>query len=339
MSNVLELSKILNYEGYYANTDILDISLPYFNGIVLLDLEELTNIRKIYYGDEIDLQFWSLVGLTMGSSYEPVTIYTLQEGYKYILIPEEAKFTIYDDSNNIVFENRQVHSINDLSIDFTIHKSHQFEIHLAPSKKNRAFYKVAKWKKYLHNAWRKEYNCGVQNVYEPDRVRPYLPNDSDNPSWEIKHLAYIDDIEYNIFDETADGVLDTPGNGVDGNPMAFRYVPIDAMGIRILNDFNYAKLACVNNFYIEAWFKLVAKEVGLPSYGIKQTFTLILPMLSRNMYPAIWSLILPESIINNRPLYEPWLIWKVYEMLVTGYTSDETDEFSIPVFDLSPMWS
>ena len=127
MSNVLELSKILEIDAY-SMIDIPDISLPYFNGIVVLDADDLASGKKIYYGDEIDLQFWAKLKLSMGSDYVPTTIYTLQRGYRYIYLPTQTRFIIYDENSNVIFINNNVHSINDFSIDFSVHKSHQFEI-------------------------------------------------------------------------------------------------------------------------------------------------------------------------------------------------------------------
>lgn len=346
MSNVLELSRIIEIDSYYSSGDIPQVSLPYFNGIVVLDADALAAGMRVYYGDEITLQFWSFLGLNMGSDYVPTTIYTLQEGYRYIYEPIETKFTIYDENGTIIFMNNNIHAITDLSIDFTIHKSHQFEIHYGVG--GKSFYRVATWEKHLHNAIPKEFNCGVQNIVIPDRVRPYLPDDVDNPSWDIKHLANLDYYGFfgnNLWDEP-EGKPDypwipsNPGGGLDGNPMLPRYIPIDAEGFRILNDINWAKVMRENNFYAEGMYRLIAENVGLPANGKLLNYRgFVLALISMGLYPLLNDLELAESIYNNRPVYEPWLIWGLFRMIPTGYTRDEDEEFPVPVFDLSPRYS
>lgn len=345
MSNVLELSRILDISGYYSSGNISDASLPYFNGIVVLDADALASGLRIYYGDEIDLRFWSFLKLNMGSDYVPTTIYTLQEGYKYIYEPVKTKFTIYDKNGTVVFVNNNIHAITDFSIDFTIHKSHQFEIHYASD--GKTFYRIATWRKYLHEATPKDFNCGVQNITIPDRVRPYLPDDVDNPSWFIKHLSNLDYYGFfgnNLFDEP-DGKPDypwnpsNPGDGIDGNPMLPRFLAIDAEGFRRLNDIDWSKLRRENNFYVEGMYRLIAENIGLPAYGTLLEYnSFVLALISMGLYPLLNDLQLPESIYNNRPLYEPWLIWKVMDFINTHYSTDVIPEFPIPVFDLSPSY-
>lgn len=346
MSNVLELSKILDISGYYSSGNIPEVSLPYFNGIVLLGADIADDGAHIYYGDEIDLQFWSFLELAMGSDYVPTTIYTLQEDYKYIYEPTKTKFTIYDENGNVIFVNNSIHAITDFSIDFTVHKSHQFEIHYYYD--GGEFYKIAKWKKHLHGANLKDFNHGVQNITIPDRIRPYLPDDVDNPSWDIKHLANLDYYGFfgnNLFDEP-DGKPDypwnpsNPGDGIDGNPMLPRFSAIDAEGFRRLNEVDWSKLRRENNFYVEGMYKLIAGNIGLASYGtLLENNGFVLALISMGLYPLLNNLQLPESIYNNRPLYEPWLIWKVFEFVNTHYSKDVIPEFPIPVFDLSPSWN
>ena len=347
MSNVLELSKILQIEAY-SQIDIPDISLPYFNGIVSYDIDNTNGSSLIYYGDEVDLKFWKKLDMEFGSIDGTSTIYSLYDGWKYKYFYNTKKFIIEDENGNIVEEKDDVTTISDFDIDFSVHKSHQFEIHFKSG--NKKFYKVAVWSKHFHNVIRKEFNRGVQNIVIPDRVRPYLPTDEDNPTWEIKHLANLDYYGFfgnNLFGEPDGEPYDpnnpwepsNPGSGIGGSPMPFRYNPIDAEGIRILNAINWDKLQVENNWYAEGLYRLIAFNVGLPAYGhvIKYPW-IILPLISMGLYPLLNNLQLPESVYNNRPVYEPWLIWKILKFINTGYTKDIFVEFPVPVFDLSPRF-
>lgn len=344
VSNVLELSRILDVRCF-SQSDIPYVSLPYFNGISIFDFEKLKVNRKIYYGDEIDLHFWKMLGLSMGSSYEPGTIYTLESNYKYIYIPDETTFTIYDGNGTVIFENKHIHSIFDLSIDFLVHKSHQFEIHLGDMGNNKDFFRVANLSKHFHNGIIDNDTTGVQNTIEPDRVRPYAPSDSDNPSWDIKHLAYIDafgdlgNIFYDDDDKPNPYDPSNPGPNIGGNPMNDPDVPIH-INIGGNYDIDWSKLKPENNFYAEGLLFSLAKNMWLTCNGkTLDNQRIMLPLLSMGLYPLLNNVQLAESIYNNRPVYEPWLIWKLFEFINTGYSKDIPEEFLIPVFDLSPQFN
>lgn len=350
MSNVLELSRILDIEAFNLIDSIPEPSTPYFNGIKILDADAVAGDLQVYYGDEIDLQFWALLQLNMGSDYVPTTIYTLQQGYRYIYEPTKTRFTIYDENMGVVFVNNHVHAITDFSIDFTVHKSHQFEIHYG--KGGKSFFRIGTWEKHLHEVSIKEFQHGVQNIVIPDRVRPYLPDDADNPIWNIKYLANLDYYGFfgdNLWNEI-DGKFDypwlpsNPGNNIAGNLMPYEVVSVGGEGFRLLNDVDWSKVMRENNFYVEGLYKLIAGNIGLPAYGTllkysENYYSFILALISMGLYPELNTLQVSESVYNNRPVYEPYLIYRILKFIPTGYTKDNDEEFPISVFDLSPKWS
>ena len=56
--------------------------------------------------------------------------FTLQPNYKYIYNATEKTADYYDDQGIKFYHRGNIKSVMDLHIDYTIHKSHQFEIHV-----------------------------------------------------------------------------------------------------------------------------------------------------------------------------------------------------------------
>ena len=60
--------------------------------------------------------------------------------------------------------------------------------------------------------------------------------------------------------------------------------------------------------------------------------------ISVSVVPKYQKIVRSGEYNNNRPIYEPWLIWGVLKFLWI-HRSEEDDDYEIPVFDLSPNWS
>ena len=68
-------------------------------------------------------------------------------------------------------------------------------------------------------------------------------------------------------------------------------------------------------------------------------YYLLLPNLSKSIYPALQPINGTMDTNNNKPLYYPWLIWGIYEILINYKSGDDIDpSFEIIPFDLSPNW-
>ena len=65
--------------------------------------------------------------------------FTLTPGFKYIYNATEKTVDYYDDNGNKFYHRDDIKSIADLHIDYRVHKSHNFEIHIkAYSRKDGA---------------------------------------------------------------------------------------------------------------------------------------------------------------------------------------------------------
>lgn len=318
------MSVILDISSTIQPRELWKTSAPYFNGIRIIHGDSLgSDLHGIYYGDEINLLFWKQLNMTMNSGRTYPSIYTLHTGYKYIYYVAYRKFIIYDENSNIVFENN-VTSINDLNIDFSVHKSHQFEVHVSLFGDIFRFYKIARWlKKDSGGVDAYTAGKGVNNICAPDRVRPYLPTDSDNPTWNIKYIENIDEGEKIIIDDTLKVKEPETSEGF------------------MLSGINYEGLKINNNFYhttgdIDKTGTLTVWEHD----GKMLTYSILLPLLSVSLFPELLPIINHGEVLNNRPLYEPWLIWGIYGIISSKITTDiDTEDFEVFPFDLSPWWA
>lgn len=68
----------------------------------------------------------------------------------------------------------------------------------------------------------------------------------------------------------------------------------------------------------------------------KQSWNAVFAELPITLYPKFMPIERHGETHNNRPVYEPWLIYP-FGLVVSYWTPDEDDEW-IPVFDLSPRW-
>ena len=317
------MSVILDISSTIQPRELWKTSAPYFNGIRIIHGDALgSDLQGIYYGDEINFLFWKQLNMTMDSGRTYPSTYTLHPGYKYIYYVANRKFIIYDENSNIVFENN-VTSINDLRIDFSVHKSRQFEVHVSLFGDIFRFYRLARWlKKDSGGVDADTAGKGVNNICTPDRVRPYLPTDSDNPIWNIKYIENIDEGEKILIDDTLKVKEPETSEGF------------------MLSGINYEGLKFNNNFYHTTGDIDKAGTLTVWEHGGKMlAYSILLPLLSVSLFPELLPIRNPGEVLNNRPLYEPWLIWGIYDIIPSKIITDiDTEDFEVFPFDLSPWW-
>ena len=66
--------------------------------------------------------------------------------------------------------------------------------------------------------------------------------------------------------------------------------------------------------------------------------TWLLSEYSKSLYPALEPIQRPDQGINNRPVYEPWMICGKYKFVIAGYGEHWNDDITISLYDLSPSW-
>ena len=94
-------------------------------------------------------------------------------------------------------------------------------------------------------------------------------------------------------------------------------------------DSKYLNKICDVLIKYKKYSKLTAKPLSL---------TWLLSEYSTSLYPALEPLQRPDVGINNRPVYEPWLIYGKYKFVIAGHGEHWNDDVSISIYDLSPSW-
>lgn len=449
---------ILGVTSLFPNTQAIEFSYPFDNGIRILGFEDLYQKDTVYYGDEIDLHFWSLLQLPFGESSDPENPLTLQQDYLYKYNHRTRTFDVFDENSVRIIHKTNIHNIAQMNIDFTIANSHQFWIIAGSNLEGYVLDFPAKLVKKFYPSDIEEYlNGGVQNIYLPDRVRPYLPQDLDNPEWAIKYLAQYDEMQkwvnygalqmrkykeasitgmgdYNLLDWTnnyptnyfymkelyelevqnlPDDITDVDpfdptkcykeGDYVRGNTELTSYILYKVMSSSCQNktiidydehgnpiydcnvnpySFTYTVRNTSRIFDIKVGKKYYVNDIirtfdeeGKPVYYlVKDEFIftdweidivntqkictllsevkrfkrftffaeklwLLYMQLGIGLYPDLMPVLRYDETQNNRPIYEPWLIWGFYKFLWNKKTNDWGDDEIPPLFDLSPSFA
>ena len=65
----------------------------------------------------------------------------------------------------------------------------------------------------------------------------------------------------------------------------------------------------------------------------------LIPMWSMTLFSMLQPIIRDGETQNNRPIYEPWMIWGFYKFIYSKATEDIVDNLhEVPSWDLSPSW-
>ena len=286
---------------------------PYFNGIFVQDCDVLDNGMRTLHGDQIPLKVWFLLKLKYGKP-DGQRVWTLINGYKYIYHASRHEFNIYDEHGTVVYNVPNVKSIADMHIDFKVHKSHQFMIitdaralkgtFLIPAKLEKKTYGESPIMNIVVAEKRDKYSIDDKHNYQVRRsIIPYAPTRF--KTYTVKKNLVISEI-YNVGQ-----VWRLPRNE-DYSPE-------------------------INKLYGHHIKAIDAKHNKPIFKGKALQFHILLPLLSITLFPWLCPILRQDEFLNNRPVYEPWLIWGVYKFL-TLKRDEEENELLPELLDLSPNW-
>lgn len=323
--------KVWNTFGhlYPDGKQSINFSMPHFNYVTIIDFAQMNNKQIIFYGDEIDLNFWETLGLRVGKTWVPENPLTLQSGWRYDYYATQHRFEVYNNVGSLVSVTNNIISVADMNIDFTIHKSHQFRIIYGTGGREVRVPTPAD-KVMSPFRWTLGLNAnlhGINNECTPDRVRPYLPGDEDNPThfywWMISYVDSLNDW-YKRLDHYYDAIPEIKH--------IFEFIYFVGI-LSIMYDKNYP-----NNKFYDGGFKY---EWGRKQEHIYNVYChkleYLLPVMGVNMYPYLLLIQKEDELLNNRPLYEPWLIWGFY--LLAAHRRLDDDDLNLDIFDLSPRYT
>jgi len=321
--NVAGVVTILDISSFeqHTNNDVIAFSKPFFNGIFIMDSGLVSSgISPIYYGDKMTMRGWNFLKIPFGAIKDSEEVLTHRDGWKYIYNHKKRTFDAIDDSGNTYIHRDNIQTIGDLHIDFTIQMSHDFEIVIGSSDASDFdFYRLAKHRKPTFGPSPVvEGNCSFDNLYGYNDV----PSFSNHLATD-KRIAEIDD-------EDGVGIIPT-----------LRSVDVlespTSVGQR---EFGNSYGATQESKVYDDAFEVFDFKFIKPKYraqALKWSF--LLPMMSRCIYPELFGVERFGETHNNRPVYEPWLIWGVFKFLFLHRDDADDGTPPIDVFDLSPNWS
>ena len=106
----------------------------------------------------------------------------------------------------------------------------------------------------------------------------------------------------------------------------------------VLQDFTLTDLG-IDSKYLNKICDVLIKNKQYPKLIAKPlSLTWLLSEYSTSLYPALEPLQRPDVGINNRPVYEPWLIYGKYKFVIAGHGEHWNDDITISLYDLSPSW-
>lgn len=312
MSDKATILEINSYEQHTKN-EVIAFSKPYFNGIFVMSCEYASLLKRPpYYGDTMTMRAWDFLKIPMGAM-GTLPLHTWQNGYKYVYNYTSKTFDVYDDSGNNIDHRDNVLTIGDMHIDFTIYRSHEFIIYYDVTGENSDFFLIGKTVK-------KKY--GDSPTYNYGSFKDYLYSDIKYPETE-----YVDRI-------SACDIDDYVRINIAPDRKSYKLVP-KPLGVDITK-YNVTHSPKVYN----SSYELTDVKFIKPEY--KATFikySLLFALMSRCVYPSLYGLERADETHNNRPVYEPWLIWGVFKFLFLHREEASSDSYEIEVFDLSPNWA
>ena len=316
---------LLEFDSYEqpTNNDVIAFSKPFFNGIFLLSSGLVSSgIRPVYHGDKMTMRAWDFLRITFGAINDNEEVLTHRDGWRYIYNYKKRTFDAIDESGNTYIHRDNIQTIGDLHIDFTIQMSHDFEIVVGSlDASDFDFYRLAKHRKQVF---------GPSPVVDGQKGYDSLYGYNDVPSFS-NNLATdrrIDDVDDDNY--AGIGIIPT-SRSVD-----ILESPISVGQREFGNSYGATQESKVYDDAFEVFdFKFIKPKYR--AQALKWGF--LLPMLTRCIYPELYGVEMIGETHNNRPLYEPWLIWGVFKFLFLH--RDETDDGTpdIEVFDLSPNFS
>ena len=344
MSRVLGIS----YCGT-KNPASLQFSIPFSNNIKVVSHSYIMHkMSSPVYGDEVNLQFWKTLHIDIGAYSDATAYWQKTPGYKYIYTLDTKKFTVVDPNGNVEFERSNIDSMGDMGISFEIYKSHQFIIKFDTSKNKFPFYIPTKLEKVSFSC------CGTDSAVSG--LNNYIS--CGKKVLDYQYIKHMDSDSYMY-------------NYVDTNKHDFNFYygdKIHTLGL-------YPKEVFVdiyNNSYLLSSYGIFVADVtnlkfppGKPPWkpggnpndpdtpvppvppdnpyislrGTMLFWSMLLPEYSKSLYPMLMPILKDGEVINNRPVYEIWMIWGFYKYLTSSYTTNESDDHEVLSFDLSPNWS
>lgn len=294
-------------------------------------------------GCDMNINGWSIYRIELGSS-DTSNAFHYNENYIYTWNTITNEFSIMDKTTGeYVFNKKDCHTLSDLDIDLDIASSCNF-ILIVEDKRVESGIITAKRQNIIMHAVPEKYSYGVDNSYYADRVRPYKKDDPDNPTNNIYDIMSLPKTE-EVFTEEWHTETTKPNieDGSDSVDQEYR------MKLIMDNVFNkYAQTTYMSpttkmlpNNYVylaDKYIPFTAIDTKKKLRVTQMKLTIVLSELSICLYHMLLPIQRVGETINNRPVYEPWLVWGFYKLIYSKGTIAEDVPIIYPIFDLSPVY-
>lgn len=293
------------------------------------------------HGCDMNINDWSIYRIELGSS-DTSNAFHYNENYIYTWNTITNEFSIMDKTTGeYVFNKKDCHTLSDLDIDLDIVSSCNF-ILIVEYKRVESEIITAKRQNVVLHAVPEKYSYGVDNSYYADRVRPYKKDDPDNPTNNIYDIMSLPKTEAVFTNEQhIETTKPNIGDGSDDDNDRMKKIMDNVFNKYVQTTYVPPTNRMLPNNYLYlpnkyTPFTIVDTKKKLRATQIKLTFTLA--ELSICLYNMLLSIQRPEETINNRPIYEPWLVWGFYKLIYSKGTIAEDVPIIYPIFDLSPVY-
>lgn len=329
---ILEISDNLSP----AKGTVLDFPVPFANGIVLMSCEYASLSGNVmYYGDEMSFNTWEILHLPIGTRTDSDAIWTLHDGYSYVYYFLQAKFKIYDETGQEIYSRSNISSIADLHIDFTVYKSHQFIVKVEQDADSTSFLLPAKGGKKLYG---ESPVFGILDGVTGDNLTMYRGESISNYHMFESSGFYNPHESYKTYMRHRINTIKELAPIFGINSVEFPTVK-NTNSVYSIDGYNYYSRFTDSAGNVINDTKIINPDVVIRKYNIKFVLSSMLcSEISVSVVPKYQKIVRPGESNNNRPVYEPWLIWGVLKFIWL-HRSEENDDYEISVFDLSPNWS
>ena len=331
---ILHFSNMNRLEDNY----VLETSPQSNNSILIMSCEYASLGKKPpWYGDEMSIQQWSMLKMPIGSRTDTDAILTRQDGYTYDFYYTTKKFICKNASSQVVYTKTNVQTIADMHISFDIIKSHQFRIIISEQDSLLKYIVNTKLKKKLYGESpvagikllsAQSNHSSFKKLQESTSENPFIFRGARILQTRIKYDEHRIDTLYKTDIPTSITINDNNINLINStNVYSNDYIKeLHKIMLAIPESTKISDIP----LYTHTKWKVVKLINNIKKYMLYFN-------LSVSMYPELQGMVRPQSSNNNRPVYEPWLIWGVFKFIWL-HRIENDDDMEIDVFDLSPTY-
>jgi len=294
-----------------------NLSLPYMNGIRIVPAGLIgSKFINILYGDTTSMDEYETLNIEFGEEIN-VPYDTYISGYRYIWRIYDNTFTICGSTGLPIAVRTNIKYIADLKIDYTIFENHAFEISLGDRFLGDSFFIIASVPLTVNVSSLINTDWGyVEQYHLSNTLEDMSPIKFDNRLADF--IQYFIDISTYIYYQYKAETFTGIGKATVDLSSSGKY-PFYC---------DYEELTPIVSE--RQWKTVTATNINFDGF--------VLPMLAISMFPYLMPTVRSSEFLNNKPTYEPWMIWGFFEILYNNIVPPYDDNDGLFMLDLGPQW-